>query len=103
MVVVVAACESGDWFTLGGVRGVLKAPVDSFWSRSNISCSSLGRRGGAAPLPKGLVLSSATRRLYEDVKERRDEGRRARRLVCAMARGSMLIRKAFILPDHSCV
>jgi hypothetical protein len=61
------------------VRGVLKAPVDSFWSLSNISCSSLGSRGGAGPLPKGLLLSSATWRLYEDVKERRGEERRARR------------------------
>lgn len=28
-------------------RGVLKAPVDCSWSFSKISCSSLGRRGGA--------------------------------------------------------
>jgi len=30
-----------------GVRGELKAPVDCCCSRSNISCSSFGRRGGA--------------------------------------------------------
>jgi hypothetical protein len=33
--------------------GVLKAPVLCFWSFSKSSCSSLGRRGGAGPEPKG--------------------------------------------------
>lgn len=80
------------------MRGVLKAPVDSFWRRSNISCSSLGRRGGAGPLPKGLLLSlSATRRLYEDVKERRGEQRRVRLLMRATARGSISNGEGFIV------
>jgi len=53
-----SAAESGDWLTLG----VLKAPVDCRWSRSKISCSSLGRRGGAGALANGcggLLLPSA--------------------------------------------
>lgn len=38
---------------VGGERGVLKAPVLCFCSASKSSCSSLGRRGGEGPLPKG--------------------------------------------------
>jgi hypothetical protein len=34
-------------------RGVLNAPVLWRWRRSKISCSSLGRRGGAGPELKG--------------------------------------------------
>lgn len=47
------------------VRGVLKAPVDAFWRRSNSSCSFGGRRGGAGPVEK------AGRRV-EVVKKRRE-------------------------------
>jgi len=48
--------------------GVLNAPVEDFWRRSNSSCSFGGRRGGAGPVEK------AGRRV-ERVKNRR-EGRR---------------------------
>lgn len=52
------ASVCGDWFICArtfGVSvgfsgiGVLKAPVLAFWSFSNSSCSSFGRRGGAGP------------------------------------------------------
>lgn len=35
--------------------GVLNAPVEDCWSRSKISCSDLGRRGGVGPVEKGVV------------------------------------------------
>lgn len=58
-----AASESGDWLmrmrmsAVGedagvSVRGVLNAPVLCRCRRSNVSCSSLGRRGGAGPPSK---------------------------------------------------
>ena len=44
-----AAAAASSSFPLG----VLKAPVLCFCSFSNISCSSLGRRGGEGPEPNG--------------------------------------------------
>jgi hypothetical protein len=50
--------------------GVLNAPVDAFWRRSNSSCSFGGSRGGAGPVAKaGLTVV--------ELKNRRD-GRRKR-------------------------
>ena len=55
--IVGLAPEAGDWLILGatsgvlvGAEGVLKAPVESFWRRSNSSCSAGGRRGGEGPV-----------------------------------------------------
>jgi hypothetical protein len=48
--------------------GVLNAPVDERWRRSNSSCSFGGRRGGAGPVAKAV-------RQLDCVKKRRD-GRR---------------------------
>ena len=62
--------------------GVLKAPVLCFCSFSKISWSSLGRRGGAGPEPKGACACRV-----EMLKVRRESwrGRRATvRIVAAM-------------------
>lgn len=62
--------------------GVLKAPVDCFWSFSNISCSSLGREGGAGPrLNIGLSARRVGVVVYDRVaingaKARRDADRK---------------------------
>lgn len=44
-----AAADSCEFDSSGDCFGVLNAPVDCCWSFSKISCSSLGRRGGAGP------------------------------------------------------
>lgn len=64
-------------------RGVLNAPVLAFWSFSNISCSSFGRRGGEGPRLKG---EGGERRVVVVLRGRvrcraRGRGRRARRMV----------------------
>jgi len=68
--------EAGDWLICGLDRagaegedivvfsttvvfGVLKAPVEERWRRSNSSCSLGGRRGGAGPVanaPRVVVV-----------------------------------------------
>jgi hypothetical protein len=61
---------------------VLKAPVLAFWSFSKISCSSLGRRGGAGPVLKDVDVR------LEVLKARRERrrGRRAVRRCAAIVR-----------------
>jgi hypothetical protein len=48
-------------------RGVLNAPVELRWRRSNSSCSLGGRRGGAGPVANIV-------RALEVEKRRREEG-----------------------------
>jgi hypothetical protein len=56
--------------------GVLKAPVLCFCSFSKSSCSSLGRRGGAGPEPKGACAYRV-----EMLKVRRESWRGRRDMV----------------------
>ena len=56
-----AADASGDWVIFGGDRGVENAPVDSRWSDSKSSCSSLGRRSGDGELNGGGWLAEMRR------------------------------------------
>lgn len=68
--------ESGDWLIFGGLRGVENAPVDCFCRASNISCSSLGSRGGAAPAlnpPNALVGLSESLRVVDRQRVKRWE------------------------------
>lgn len=44
------ADDSAVGFVTTDVFGVLNAPVEAFWSRSNSSCSLGGKRGGAGPV-----------------------------------------------------
>ena len=65
--------------------GVLKAPVLCFCSFSKSSCSSLGRRGGAGPEPKGAC---ACRAEMLNVRRESWRGRRATvRVEAAMVGG----------------
>lgn len=63
--------KAGDWLICGldgweegvvivgfvvvEVLGVLNAPVEDRWRRSNSSCSLGGRRGGAGPVAKAVL------------------------------------------------
>ena len=55
------ADASGDWLIFGGDREVENAPVDSRWSNSKSSCSSLGRRSGDGELNGGGWLAEIRR------------------------------------------
>lgn len=89
----------GDWFILArmsaeegetevgvagvaadGPRGVLKAPVLCFCRRSKISCSSLGRRGGAGESENGADGRGVVLRARNRI-ARRERWRGARRSV----------------------
>lgn len=91
----VSDANAGDWFICGrdlddggeeasealvGLvttdgRGVLKAPVDDFWRRSNSSCSLAGRRGGEGPFEKAGRVMEVENRRWEGTRKRRDRSR----------------------------
>jgi hypothetical protein len=60
------------------ILGVLKAPVDERWRRSNSSCSFGGRRGGAGPVAKAVRERLVVKRRREG---RRNWGGRRRDIV----------------------
>ena len=70
---------------------MLKAPVDSRWSCSKRSCSSLGRRGGDGP---GQKESKAPRDGVVREKERETEKREARgaeEILNVVRRGACMV------------
>ena len=83
--------EAGDWLIFGvtvgfssalvgmdDVAGVENAPVESFWRRSNSSCSLGGRRGGEGPVANaGLETEEVKVRVL-----RRASCGRRRKMVC---------------------
>ena len=58
--------------------GVLNAPVEARCRRSNSSCSFGGRRGGAGPVAKAVLLTEWVKNLLEG---RRNLGGRIRDIV----------------------
>jgi len=52
-------------------RGVLNAPVELRWRRSNSSCSLGGRRGGAGPVANAVRVLEVEKRWREE-RSRRD-------------------------------
>jgi hypothetical protein len=58
--------------------GVLNAPVEALCRRSNSSCSFGGRRGGAGPVAKAVLLAECMKNLREG---RRNFGGRSRDMI----------------------
>ena len=70
--------ESAVGFVVTCGFGVLNAPVEDLCRRSNSSCSFGGRRGGAGPVAKAVLLTEWVKNLLEG---RRNLGGRIRDIV----------------------